>query len=273
MFKSKFKILKSKIPHLWLLACLTIQAEPAVTPLPSAHAHNDYLHPRPLLDALSRGFCSVEADIYLIEGRLLVAHDLNKTKPEATLQALYLDPLRAQIRQNHGRVYPGGPGFNLLIDIKSEAQPTYAALRDALVPYKEFLTSFTANATQTNAVTVIISGNRAPELMAREPSRLAGLDGRLTDLAPNPSPALMPLISDNWNNHFQWRGQGPLPDGERQHLRALVSKIHAQKRQARFWAVPDTPECWTELRAAGVDWINTDNLDGLQAFLSQPRPQ
>ena len=37
------------------------------TPLPRAHAHNDYEHPRPLLDALSHGFCSVEADVHLVD--------------------------------------------------------------------------------------------------------------------------------------------------------------------------------------------------------------
>ncbi len=35
---------------------------------PRAHSHNDYLHRRPLLDALALGFCSVEADIYLVDG-------------------------------------------------------------------------------------------------------------------------------------------------------------------------------------------------------------
>ena len=30
----------------------------------------------PLFDALEQGFCSVEADIHLVDGKLLVAHDL-----------------------------------------------------------------------------------------------------------------------------------------------------------------------------------------------------
>src|ERR1700686_2617314 len=69
--------------------------EPArVVPLRHAHAHNDYEHKRPLFDALDCGFCSVEADIWLVDGKLLVAHDRNQVKPERTLQALYLDPLR-----------------------------------------------------------------------------------------------------------------------------------------------------------------------------------
>ena len=41
-------------------------------PLWRAHAHNDYEHPRPLLDALDHRFGSVEADIYLVDGQLLV---------------------------------------------------------------------------------------------------------------------------------------------------------------------------------------------------------
>ena len=33
---------------------------------PAFHAHNDYLHSRPLLDALDQGFDSVEADVFLV---------------------------------------------------------------------------------------------------------------------------------------------------------------------------------------------------------------
>src|SRR4051794_20826781 len=62
-------------------------------PLVHAHAHNDYEHPRPLLDALDAGFCSVEADIYLVDGKLLVAHNRKDVRPDRTLQSLYLDPL------------------------------------------------------------------------------------------------------------------------------------------------------------------------------------
>src|SRR5437870_3442113 len=82
--------------------------KPAV-PQIRAHAHNDYEHPRPLLDALDHGFCGVEADIWLVEGKLLVAHDRDKTRPEGTLETLYLEPLRQRVQQNGGRVYRDGP--------------------------------------------------------------------------------------------------------------------------------------------------------------------
>src|SRR5579863_3505263 len=92
-----------------------------VKPLPSAHAHNDYLHERPLLDALDHGFTSVEADIFLVQGKLLVAHDIAALRPERTLAALYLDPLRQRIRNHDGWVYDKGRSLTLLIDIKSDA--------------------------------------------------------------------------------------------------------------------------------------------------------
>ena len=76
----------------------------AVTPLPHAHAHNDYEHARPLLDALAHGFCSVEADVFLRDGRLLVAHTPLDLKPERTLERLYLDPLRQRVRANGGQM-------------------------------------------------------------------------------------------------------------------------------------------------------------------------
>jgi hypothetical protein len=62
----------------------------SVQPLTRAHSHNDYEHARPLLDALDHGFGSVEADVWLVNGALLVAHDLKDAKPEHTLQKLYL---------------------------------------------------------------------------------------------------------------------------------------------------------------------------------------
>ena len=94
-------------------------------PLLRAHAHNDYEHERPLLEALDRGFSSVEVDIHLVGGELLVAHDLEDVVEGKTIQRLYLDPLRAHVEAHNGAIYPDAPPLILLIDIKSEAEPTY----------------------------------------------------------------------------------------------------------------------------------------------------
>jgi hypothetical protein len=240
----------------------------AAEPLPQAHAHNDYEHKRPLLDALDHGFCSVEADIYFTNGALLVAHDADKVDPKRSLEALYLDPLRQRVKQNGGSVYSNGPSLMLLIDFKTEAKPTYTALRPVLEKYRDMLTKFAATETRTGAVTVVLSGNRPIQTVASERERFVAIDGRLPDLDEAPSPHLVPLISDNWTKYFQWRGQGVLSENERSKLKAFVERAHAEGRKIRFWAVPDTEPGWRVMREAGVDLINTDDLAGLQKFLS-----
>ena len=232
---------------------------------PQGHAHNDYLHTRPLANALSHGFRSIEADIWLTNGALLVAHDFKDTSAERTLQKLYLDPLRAFVKTNADR--RSDSPIILLVDVKSAAEPTYAALAKVLAGYTDILTEFKTGSIQTNAVMVIVSGNRAQATMRDEARRWAAVDGRLPDLESNPPVALVPLVSDNWTKEFRWRGNGPLPDEERTRLRNLVSQAHRQGRIIRLWAAPDTETGWKELAEAGVDLLNTDKLAEMEGFL------
>lgn len=243
----------------------------AVEPQPQAHAHNDYEHDRPLLDALDHGFCSVEADVFAIDGELRVAHDRVDTKVGRTLQKLYLDPLRERVEKNGGSVYKNGPQFTLLIDFKSAGKPTYELLRKVLADYRELLV--TKNGGKPAAVSIVISGNRPFELVEADKDRLCGIDGRLSDLDSKMSSGLMPLISDNWGNHFNWRGEGSIPAAEREKLVDAVKKSHAAGRRIRFWATPENEDLWRELATAGVDHINTDQLAKLEKFLKQQQQQ
>jgi len=243
-----------------------------VTPLPNAHSHNDYAHERPLLDALDQGFCSVEADIHLVDGRLLVAHDLPETRADRDLDSLYLAPLHDRVKRNGGSVYPGQREFSLLNDIKSEASPTYAALKPLLAKHADMLTRFAPDGVHPNAVTVIVSGNRPVAELRSQQTRLSAMDGRMSDLERQDPASLIPLVSQSWGSLFKWRGSGPMPAAESARLAELVQKAHAQGRRIRFWAIPDNPAGWEALNRAGVDLLNTDHLAELRGFLlTNPR--
>ena len=54
---------------------------------------------------------------------------------------------------------------------------------------------------------------------------------------------------------------------ERTRLKEIVLKAHARGRLVRFWDTPEDPAFWKELRAGGVDLINTDKLPELRRFL------
>lgn len=246
---------------------------PRPQPLQEAHAHNDYQHARPLLDALDHGFCSIEADIFLIDGALLVAHDRKDVRPERTLEALYLAPLRARIRENGGRVFRDGPPITLLVDVKSEALSTYVALETVLATYADILTVFETGRERPGAVTVVVSGNRAPSEVERRSRRYSALDGRAGELDSSAPVALYPWISDNWNKVSAWRGTGDFPAADLATVRSWVARAHARGRKLRFWNTPETAETWAILRDAGVDVIGTDDLPRLRDFLTKSRAE
>jgi hypothetical protein len=239
----------------------------SVVPLTNAHAHNDYEHTRPLFDALDQGFCSVEADVFLVKDTLLVGHTVLSLKPERTLEKLYLDPLRERIKANGGRVYKNGPTIWLLIDVKTEAKATYQQLDKVLAKYDDILSVVKDGKLEQKAVTVVVSGNRAKDDIAAQTVRYAGIDGRPADLDSKTPAHLIPWISESWTTLFKWRGDGPLPEDERAKLKALVAKAHQSGRLVRFWATPENEAFWRELRSAGVDLINTDQLVKLKQFL------
>lgn len=241
------------------------QAQPV--PLTRVHAHNDYEHPHPLFDALEHGFCSIEADIYLVDGRLLVAHERSQVKPERTLQALYLDPLRARIKANGGRVYPHGPEVVLLIDLKVDWRQIYPVLRDVLRQYTDILVTFDGGVKKLNAILAIITGDRSKTMFDGEAVRYAALDGELADLDGHLNAEVIPWISGNWYRTFSWRGVGTMPENERAKLKGIVARAHQQGRKVRFWGAPDQPVFWQELLDDDVDLINTDHLAGAQKFL------
>lgn len=255
--------------YLLLTASMGFGAEQLPVPLPQAHAHNDYHHARPLLDALDHGFCGVEADVFLVDGELLVGHDRTELKPERTLESLYLAPLAARVRANGGRVYADGPVVTLLIDIKTDGPAAWAALHERLARYKEMLTRVENGHVVEGPVMAVISGNcPVQEIKATSP-RYAGIDGRMNDLDSDAPASLMPLLSDHWFRHFKWNGKGPMPPEEREKLSGIINRVHRSGRRLRFWATPDLEPIWQELRTSGVDMINTDDLDGLSRFLRQ----
>lgn len=251
----------------------------AVTPLARAHAHNDYEHDRPLYDALEQGFTSVEADVWLVDGELLVAHDREDVEPGRTLASLYLEPLAEIAKANGGSLYKGWDhSVQLLIDIKSDGEATYRALDEELQRHQAILTRFTPAGASEGAVTAVISGNRPREMMAGQRVRYAAYDGRLSDLAGTDEASFIPLISDRWTSHFTWQGVGPMPETEREKLAQIVDTAHANGQRIRFWATPEIEgqreAVWAELVAAGVDYINTDHLQALREWLlaNDPHP-
>lgn len=254
------------------IACVLGACRHAAPVLTRAHAHNDYEHARPLLDALDHRFGSIEADVWLVDGRLLVAHDRKDVRTDRTLERLYLDPLRTVIEHDGSRRWPTDVPRVLLIDIKSDADSTYAVLDPLLRRYADLFTAYDGDHVTRRPLLAILSGNRPIATVRTATHRIVALDGRLADLSPDsspPPPAVMPLISQGWDAITKWDGAGNAPDFVRAAVTDAVRRSHAQGRRLRFWGSPDDEAVWGLLYDAGVDLLNADDLNGLERFLDR----
>lgn len=261
-------IIQLKIAGLLLGVIFFVPVQAQVVPLPHAHAHNDYNHPRPLLNALSHGFTSIEADVLLIDGNLYVGHDMpEETHELPTLKETYLEPLARIVDEQRGQVYPGYDGdFYLMIDIKTEAEATYRVLKEQLSDYGQMLSTYQNGQYSPGAVTVFVSGNRPLATIRNASARRAALDGRPTDLGKGYSAELMPVISEYYYKVIDWNGQGPIHEEDFQKLKELSDRTHAEGKKLRLWAAPDHERTWRTLLSAGVDLINTDRLAALELY-------
>ena len=240
--------------HLPVMAEVDLAPPLATTGL---HAHNDYEHSRPLLEALEAGATSVEADIWLIDGVLRVSHErpLNP-KATPTLEELYLRPLALWVAAHGGRVYPlTEVPFQLMIDIKADGEAAFAALEEAFASYRWL------------PVRVVLSGDRPKELIEAQEAPFFYLDGRQEDLAESRWSGLMPMVSMSYRHYSNWSGRGAMPGKDRESIRELVQSAHAAGATVRLWAVPEEEAAWQELKALGVDWLSVDDLPKGKAFL------
>ena len=260
-------LLKTSLFVLFLFSLQTVRSQSV--PLPNAFAHNDYRHPHPLYDALANGYTNVEADIFLKNGRLVVAHIDPFFKKKRTLEALYLKPLADRIAADSGRIYKGyNSPVILMIDIKSNGDNTYRALEPLLEKYHTILSSYNHGKVTGGSVTVVLSGHKPFDLVKKEDTRLAFIDEDLRKTNQDTAAFdICKMASCKYSKLLDWKGEGPMPDQQRQKLCIYVANAHKYGEKVRLWASPENDQVWTELLKCGVDLINTDKLSKLKIFL------
>ena len=233
------------------LFCLLSLALNAQSPLLKAHAHNDYEHERPFFEAFQLGFGSVEADVYAVNGELLVGHERSSLALNRTLKNLYIDPIVAVLKANKE-----GNFHQLLIDSKTPSDSTLPLIIAAFKPYAALL--------QKKGFRIVISGNRPKPAQYIESPVWITFDGRSDE--PFPTNKVI-LESESLFKFGFWNGQGPIPAPLKEKLKTYVDKVHANGRKVRLWATPDSLLGYQALVDIGVDYIGTDKLSLLADYL------
>lgn len=227
------------------------------------HAHNDYAQPRPFATAYEQRADFIEADVWLRDGQLVVSHDTTQVGAP-TLDSLYLKPITKLFTQYTDRVSPARDyTFALVIDVKSNPAEVLPKLITAL---QERLPCFNRSA-NSRAVQVIISGNRPKVNTYLDYPFLLQFDGRPSEVYDDETLKRVALISDNFQSYSRWNGTGDLPDADKDKLKRVIKRAHSDNKPIRFWAIPDIPNAWKQLKKIGVDIISTDKVTEATAAL------
>src|SRR6185437_5651497 len=108
-----------------LFVALRASAQPVRYTVANTHSHNDYEQPIPFWSAWQARFGSIEADIWLVDGRVIVGHDRQEVSAGRTLEEYYIRPLEACMEKNGGHPYADtGRRLQILIDVKADSVAT-----------------------------------------------------------------------------------------------------------------------------------------------------
>ncbi len=226
---------------------------------PLIHSHNDYEQPEPLTNALRNKVFSIEADVYLVGDRLLVAHDRKDLPDAKTLDSLYLQPIINLFRQ-HGGTISADSNYTttLMIDIKDSGIAVITELIKLLSPHR----SFFDRSINAKAVQVVISGDRGSVFKWISYPFFIFFDGRPKEVYDNATLQRVAFISDSYFNYIN------PPESSNSRIEQLVKKVHGMGKLLRLWAIPDYPASWLRLQRLGIDIINTDKVVECRDYFS-----
>ena len=236
-----------------------------IAKMPLGHSHNDYERRVPFYEAWVAGMASIEADIWLVDDELYVAHDREDIRPERTLRRMYLEPVAREMTLNGGRCEVNGAPLQLLIDLKTDYIQTLPALVKMLAEYPDCFDP----RENPEAVRVVVSGSMpSPEHFADYPVSVS-FDGRPGIVYDSVQLRRVALLSAPLVQYAAWNGQDELPEDQAERIAQFVQNGHDLGVKVRFWGCPDTERAWRTFINLGVDFINTDRPGVLGSFLEK----
>nr|WP_315221806.1 alkaline phosphatase [uncultured Flavobacterium sp.] len=223
------------------------------------HSHNDYASALPFYGAYSNEAGVIEADVFLVNNELLVAHTSKEILAHNSLKSLYLEPLSAKLKILGGKAYQSNKSLIVMIDVKSEADATLKLIVEQLKTFPEIISN--------KNIKIVISGNRPSIDKWTSYPDFIYFDGRFNETYSASELSRVAMISEDLHKITVWNGKGILTQADLEKMQQSIKKVHDQNKKVRFWATADNVNTWMTLMNLKVDFIATDNVFGLTQFI------
>ncbi len=227
------------------------------------HSHNDYERTAPFWEAYSQHCVSIEADLHLKDGILLVGHDLKDLKPERDFLSMYVLPIVKTFRENGGRMWKGSDQqLQLMVELKSNTEPQLSTVIALLEQYPDVFCT-------PDGVRVTITGKTpASKDFAKYPKWI-WFDGDLEEVYTQGQLERVALLSDNFRRYAKkWNGKGNFIPDDKKPLLEAIEKAHSLGKPVRFWNAPEGTTVYFTFWKLGIDYINTDKPATANLFFS-----
>lgn len=247
-----------------------------------------------MFSALETGCIGIEADVWVYENELYVAHNRASMKPGQTFMALYVNPLVLLLQHKNPQgasslppprgVYDSDPAQTvvLLVDLKSDPETAWSLLLDQVEPLRQkgWLSTIKDGKMVSGPITVVATGALPPQAVEDIDgvARDIFLDAPLLVLSSNvyqtpstywASVSFFKSIGLSWSGGF---GLEQLSE-----IRRQVQEAHSRDLKIRYWELPSWPidlrnRIWKVLLDEGVDLLNVDNLSEASEAIRRWRP-
>lgn len=239
-----------------LVSCNRSQQDYTVA---NAHSHNDYKNSIPFYRAYNAGFGSIEADVFAVNGQLMVAHDEKEITPARSLKILYIDPLIIKLKQDTAR------RLRLLIEIKKDYKVTLPLVISELKPLAQYF----AYPGHDGRLLIVMTGAVPPaSVMGNYPEWMRFDVDHINGFTPQQL-TKVGSVSVPFSRYSKWKGRGTINNDDVKRLSGIIDSTHAAGKKIRFWDEPDTSTCWLELIRLHTDVIGTDHIEELADFLNK----
>lgn len=240
-------------------AGLTVNAQVKNYTVADAHSHNDYKNNIPFYRAYEKGFGSIEADCYAVNGQLMVAHDKKEIDSKRSFKILYIDPLIEKFKRDPQR------HLRLLIEIKEDHKAVLPLVIKELKPLEQYF-DYEGH---PGRLSIVMTGAVPPAAeMTNYPAWISFDVDHMDGFTPAQWKKIG-LVSFPFGKYMHWNGKGVLNNEEITRIKGGIDSVHNSGKKIRFWETPDTKSSWLALIRLGVDVIGTDKIEELGDFLNK----
>ena len=227
-----------------------------------------------LWESIGNGIFNYQADVMYIYGKLYVTPlmpDSAKHKLP-TLTEAYLYPLYNQFKKNSGEIIPGYSGDVFLI-LNFTSQPTqiYKQLAIEMRPFSDMLTYNIDGTEHQGKLGILIKDKSQLEKINNIKPSFLGLVGNLSDIDKNMDSNKMPLIEVDFSELTAWKGIGNIPFEDFTKIKALVDKVHAQKKKISIANCPSYKTVADLILTSKADFMTTAEATRIAGFFESAK--